>query len=88
MAKETVRTRSLDQSGPASRFSAVTPDDAATLPQGATRGLYVGGAGTLKVVGDDGASVEFVSGPHQYHPLRVARVLATGTSATGIVALY
>jgi hypothetical protein len=65
---------------------AVTPADAATIPQ--TRGLYVGGAGNLTVTMADGETATFTACPIGFHPLQVIAVLATGTTATNIVALY
>jgi hypothetical protein len=35
-----------------------------------------------------GGVAAFTSGDTQYHPISVRRVLATGTTASGIVALY
>jgi hypothetical protein len=35
-----------------------------------------------------GVTVAFQSGDSQYHPISVRRVLQTGTTATGVVALY
>lgn len=81
-------TRAQSQSGPARFLLPVVPDDAANLPNGGARSLYVAGAGTLSVVDAAGTVVEIVSGAAQYHPIRVVRVRATGTTATGIVALY
>lgn len=79
----------LHQSGltsPASRAAAVTPNDAADLVAHA-RSLWVGGLGNLAVVtvGGDTETFPNVSG---LFPVRVKRVLATGTTATGIVAVW
>ena len=66
----------------------VTPDDGADLTQ-VSRALYIGGAGDLAVQMKDGSSGTFVgvySG--QLLPVRAARVLATGTTATNIVAIF
>lgn len=76
---------------------AVTPNDGAdiTLPGGGatapTRGLLIGGAGTLSVVMASGNTVQLTipataCGIILY--IAVTRVRATGTTATGIVALY
>ncbi len=72
---------------PARRLLAVTPADA-DLAGGLTRGLFVGRAGTIAVRDSYGTTVTFTSADSQYHPIRVIRVLAAGTTATGIVALY
>lgn len=70
---------------------AVVPNDSANLALGDTRGLYVGGTGAVTVLPADpnAAAVTFtnVQGG-TILPIQVRRVLATGTSATSIVALY
>ena len=68
---------------------AVTPSDTVNLVQGITRGLYVGASGNVKVIDAVGTTVTLnglVAGV--FHPVRVKRVFATDTTATGIVALY
>ena len=70
---------------------AVTPSDSVNFNQGATRAIFVGGAGTLSVVLASGNTVSFTVGANAIGfvlPFRVARVNATGTTATLIVALY
>jgi len=79
---------SAETSGPAGRVEPVTPSDAADLPQGPARSFYVTGAGVVMFHDHLGQARELVSGDNQYHPLRIRRVLATGTTATGILALY
>jgi hypothetical protein len=80
------RAKSVE--GPSDVFAAVAPSDTQDLPLGLTRGLFVGQAGVFAVHDERGVVVSFVSNDAQYHPLRVRRVLATGSTATGIVALY
>jgi hypothetical protein len=80
--------RAQSQTGPASLLRPVVPDDAADLPDGAARSLFVGGGGALAVVDISGRTATILSAPYQYHPIRVRRVLATGTTATAILALY
>jgi len=72
---------------PARDAEPIVPNDAADLPS-ATRGIYVGAGGSLQVQMVSGQTVAFdnVQGGVVY-PLRVARVMATGTTATGLVAL-
>jgi hypothetical protein len=71
---------------PGSVFRAVTPSDTVVQP---FRAVYVGGAGNLAVIGlDDTAAVTFtgvVAGT--LLPIRVSKILATGTTATAIVGL-
>jgi len=74
----------------ASAAYAVTPNDTTDLPSVAY-GLYVGTAGTLKVdCGNEPAgeriTVSFANVGVGFLPLKVLRVYATGTAATGIVA--
>jgi len=68
---------------------AVSPSNDTPLTQ-VTRGLYVGGAGTVRVTLDrDSSSVDFVGVvAGSVLPIRVKQVHATGTDATNIVALY
>ena len=65
----------------------VTPSDAADLPQ-MTRGVMVASAGDLAVVLKSGDAVTLPAlSPGVLYPIRIARVLATGTTATGIKGL-
>lgn len=88
MSASTFSGRAKSVDGPSDEFAAVAPSDASDLPLGLTRALFVGQAGVLTVHDARGVAVSFTSNDAQYHPLRVQRVLATGTTATGIVALY
>lgn len=73
--------------GPLVGGFAVTPA-VADLPV-VTRALMVGGAGDVAVILRNGDQVT-VPGlqPGAVYPLRVARVLVAGTTATGIVGFY
>lgn len=74
-------------SGPASSGFVILPDDDANLLE-TTRGLYVGSGGDIAVVMASGASVVLTNIPSgSILPLRVSRVLDTGTTADGIVGL-
>jgi hypothetical protein len=74
-------------SGPAAHAFSVTPNDASDLAE-TTRALYVGAAGSVAAVMASGATVTFASVPSGTTlPVRVTRVLATGTTATTILAL-
>ena len=77
----------MNKSNPASRAFAITPSDLTVL-QG-VRSLFVGGAGNLAVLmREDSAPVTFVSvGAGSFLPIEVSKVLATGTTATAILAL-
>jgi hypothetical protein len=72
---------------PAAAADPIAPSDTTVLPT-ATRAIYVGQGGDL--------TVEFISGdtvtlynvqPGAVYALRVRHVLATGTTATGLVGL-
>lgn len=74
-------------SGPASHGFAITPHDTNPLAE-TTRALYVGGAGAVSVVLASGASLSFASvSPGTVLPVRVTKVMATGTTATDILGL-
>lgn len=67
----------------------VTPSD--TEEFDATSGLIIGTAGTLHVIMADGSEVTFPATAlpaNQIHRLAVKQVLATGTTASGIIGLY
>lgn len=74
---------------PAARCAAVTPDDGADLASN-TRALMVSVAGDVVVdFVTTGASVTLTGlQPGIAYPFRVKRVRATGTTATGILALW
>jgi hypothetical protein len=74
-------------SDPAVRAFPIVPDDQNDLLT-ATRAIYVGGAGNLRVrlVSGDEVVFQNVQGGSIY-PVRAARVLATGTTAGALVAL-
>ena len=72
---------------PAENAAAITPSNSVDLDY-VTRAIYVGGAGNLAVVMKGGDTVTFfgaVAG--SVIPIRAARVLATGTTATSLVGL-
>ena len=73
---------------PGEGAAAVTPNDSTDLTTIA-RALYVGGAGDVKIDAADGSTVTFVGvQAGSIIPVRAARVYATGTDATNIVAIY
>lgn len=68
---------------------AITPSDTVDLAQGSTVGLYVGGSGDVVVITDGGTTVTFTSlSSGMIHPISAKRVKATGTTATGLLAVY
>lgn len=77
-----------DVKSPARAPFEVTPDDnndLAIIP----KSIYVGGTGTIKLIGDTGTSnCSFVAIPAgTILPVRARRIFSTGTTATNIVAL-
>ncbi|MEG3124801.1 spike base protein, RCAP_Rcc01079 family [Sphingomonas sp. GB1N7] len=88
MADDFKFSNSAATSAPARRAAAITPNDTNIIST--TRAILIGGAGDLAVLfADDTASVVLkglVAG--SILPIRVQKVLATGTTATNLVALY
>lgn len=65
-----------------------TPDDSADLPT-LPRALIVAGGGDVALVFKDGTSMTLPGlSAGVIYPVRIARILATGTTATGIKGLY
>jgi hypothetical protein len=68
---------------------AVTPSDSVDLPNGQPRGLYVGATGNVVVRDAGGTNTTLVGlAAGLIHPIAPVRILSTGTTATGIVAVY
>ena len=77
-----------DLLSPANDGAAVTPNDSTDLPVASKR-LWVGGAGNVALVTVVGTALTYTGVPAgTYLHVRAARVKATGTSATNIVAEY
>ncbi|MBM7045436.1 hypothetical protein [Rhizobium lusitanum] len=79
-----------DLSSPATHCALVTPSDTVDLTE-ITRAVAFTAAGTLKVTMQGGETVVIPSGalsPGQMNPMRVTRIWATGTTATGLVAWW
>ena len=74
---------------PASHAVAITPNNSTDLTE-ATRGVYVGASGNLKVdmLGGETAIIFVGLAAGLIHPLRVTRVYATGTTATDIIGVF
>lgn len=71
---------------------AVTPSDSADLPNGACRALWIEGSGTLRITTLGGTVKNFTAAQLKlapdFHLWGAKRVHSTGTSATGIYAIY
>ena len=71
-----------------SRSVAVPPSDATNFTDGACHAIYVGGAGAVVAI-VNGVAVTFAgAAAGSVLKIRASRVNATGTVATGLVALY
>ena len=74
---------------PSLAFYAVSTSDSTDLPNGQCRRLYVAGTGNLTVKNDAGDNITFTAVPAgTMLDIGTARVMSTGTSATGIIACY
>ena len=70
---------------------AVVPNDTVDFTQGPTRAIFVGGAGTISLMMASGNSLTITIPANALGfviNLRIKRILATGTTATLITALY
>ncbi|MES2337819.1 MAG: hypothetical protein V4537_06980 [Pseudomonadota bacterium] len=75
-------------SAPATRVLAVVPHDTNPLTD-IPKALYIGTGGALVLQGISGGDASFTNvGDGCILPIRARLVKATGTTATGIVALY
>lgn len=64
----------------------VVKSDTDDIPGGSVNGVYVGGAGNLKVVTAGGETVTFNNcQAGSIIPWAVARVFSSGTTATGLI---
>jgi hypothetical protein len=85
--KDDFESYTTSLTSPAREADVIVPNDAADLGT-VTRAIYVGSAGNLRVQMVSGQTVTFenvLAGA--VYPIRAARVMATATTATGLVAL-
>lgn len=75
-------------SSPSADFVAVTPHDSNKLTGGRCRGLSVNVAGNVAIKNTAGTTVSITLVAGVVHPISTDQVLATDTTATGIVAYY
>ncbi len=72
---------------PARDAAPITPSDGTDLPV-ASRAIYVGTAGNLRITMISGQTVTFAAAQAgMVYPFRAARVMSTGTTAGGLIAL-
>ncbi len=87
-ATDPFSTNATGLDAPALHAFAITPDDNNDLAI-ATRGIYVGVGGDVAVVTAGGETVTLKNASAGTTlPVRVARVKATGTTATNLIGLY
>lgn len=69
---------------------AITPNNSADFDDlGVCRAIYVGGAGDISIIDDSGVTTVLAGAQAgSVIPVQTARVNVTGTTATGLVALY
>jgi hypothetical protein len=73
---------------PPTSAAVVTPSDTVDLPSVSTA-FYIGGAGNLTVMMVEGMTVTFTAIPVGTQlRIRASRVMATGTTATLIIAMW
>ena len=76
----------IEVDGSAGGAKEITPSDSEIE---VTKGVYIGTSGDLAVVMEDGSEVTFTALPAGvFHPLRVRKIKAGGTTASGIVGVY
>lgn len=79
---------SLAEPGPARGVISVTTSDTVDLPNGACRGMHCNAAGNIKFTDLYGNSVTLTVTAGVPIPYAAKRIWSTGTTATGIFALY
>lgn len=78
-----------DETSPARHLRAVTPHASNNLPDGVCRSLHVRVAGDVAVIAEgDTDPVIWAAAAGSVIPVAAKAVRVTGTTATGIVALY
>ncbi len=88
MTTDTFKTFARSLTSPAEHAAGIVPSDAEALPH-VTRAIYVGEGGdvALRLMGGSEVVLRGLQGGSMI-PLRVERVLATGTTAAGLVGLW
>jgi hypothetical protein len=88
-AKQDTGNTSLGLIAPAASAAAVAPSDSVDLANAATKGIYVGVSGDVKIdLVTGGSGIVFKAAPVGLLRVQAKRVYATGTTATNMVALY
>lgn len=84
--RDPLANRAASTAAPATDIIPIVPDDTTDLSEMAMA-LFIEAGGTLRIVTRRGQTREVVVDDQTFLPVAVGRVLATGTSATGIHAL-
>ena len=69
-------------------YHAVTASDVTNFPRGYCDGIHANGAGDVALVGEDDVVAILTIEAGICYPYGAKRINATGTTATGITALY
>lgn len=83
MINDKYRSHSNTLSSPSTDVAPITPDDANDLPH-VTKALNAATSGTVRVTTESGTEADIFIAAGVVFPLRVRRVWASGTSATGL----
>ena len=65
-----------------------TADGTVNTQEVESKAIYVGGTGDITALTKNGATVLFSALPVGFHPLRLKRINATGTTATNMEYLF
>ncbi len=87
MARDKFADYAATPGGPAASLIEIVPDDGADLPQ-VVSALNVAAPGPVRVTTRDGSTGTVFVAAGTVFPIRVKRVWATGTTATGIRGLF
>ncbi len=87
-AVDTLKHHAVGATAPVRHLIVITPSDYNDLAH-VTRGIYVGTGGDLAVLAaDDDVAVTLTAVAPGWQPIQARRVLATGTTALGLVGGY
>jgi len=86
-AKDDFQSHTPNTQSPVSHALAITPNDGVDLAY-VSRAIFLGTGGDLTVLMADGSPASFVNMAPGWHPIRVGRVMATGTTADHIVGCW
>lgn len=72
---------------PGQHAALVSPSDSADFAN-VSRALWVGTAGDIKITTQGGETLVWPSVTVGWHPMRLTRIWATGTTATGMMVVW